>query len=200
METDKLIAALVADETSPTRPRLAARVLSGLMISALLLVLFWHVRPDWAQAVARGPALVKQMLPLGLALLAWVLLIRPAPDRRLPLLPFAAVAGLAAIGWGASVLRGGDVMGDSALICLVSIPFLALPVATALLLGLRHRIEPRPAQAGLMAGLFAGAAATVIYALHCNEDAPAFFLLWYGLGITISALAGRAAGKRMLGV
>ncbi|KAA8613158.1 NrsF family protein [Salipiger aestuarii] len=200
METDDLIAVLAADKVAPKRPHLARRVLPGLVLSALLVGLVWQIRPDWAQAILRAPVLVKSLLPLALAGLAGALLLRRAPDRRLPVAPFAMVAAMAACGWAVAVATGGDVMGNSALQCLVSIPVLALPIGLPLLLGLRHRVEPRPARAGLLAGLFAGAAATALYALHCNEDGAAFFLLWYGLGIAICGFAGRVAGRRMLGV
>ena len=200
METDELIAALAADEVAPKRPRLALRVLPGLALSALLVALVWQIRPDWALAVTQAPVLVKSLLPLGLAALAGALLLRPAPGRALPAAPFAVAAGLAALGWAVAVARGGDALGHSALQCLLSILLLALLVGVPLLIGLRHRVEPRPARAGLLAGVFAGAAATALYALHCNEDAPAFFLLWYSLGIAICAGAGRMAGRRMLGV
>ncbi|MBD3765305.1 MAG: DUF1109 family protein, partial [Rhodobacterales bacterium] len=36
------------------------------------------------------------------------------------------------------------------------------------------------------------------YALHCTEDSPLFFVLWYGLGILVPTLAGAWLGRRLL--
>lgn len=200
METDELIAALAADDIPPRRPQLVLRSLAGCVLAALLMILFWGIRADWAQAAESMPVLIKQGLPIALALIAGALLLDTAPERPLPLWPFAAIAALAALAWAIAALSGGDVFGRSAWQCLASIPFLALPLAVLLFAGLRHRIEPDPARAGMMAGLFAGALGAAIYAFHCNEDSAAFFLLWYGLAIAVCGAAGRLAGARMLGI
>lgn len=200
METDELIAALAADDTAPKRPRLVWRLLPGAVVSVILMALFWGVRPDWGQAVQNLPVLTKQGLPVVLLLLAALLLRQGAPGRKPMLGLFAGIAGAVALAWGIAVLQGGDIMGQSAWQCLLSIPVLALPMAVPLFWGLRHRVEPQPARTGMVAGLFAGAAGAAIYALHCDEDSAAFFLLWYGLGIAACGVAGRIAGARLLGV
>lgn len=41
---------------------------------------------------------------------------------------------------------------------------------------------------------------TATYALHCNEDAASFYLLWYAIGIGCCGLIGGMAGRRLLGV
>ncbi len=40
--------------------------------------------------------------------------------------------------------------------------------------------------------------AAAVYSLHCPEDSPLFFLLWYGLGIVIAGAAGARLGSRVL--
>lgn len=199
MDTEDLIAALAADDAPPARPRLLARVAAGLALSALALVLAWGIRPGWAEAVQAPPVLAKQLLPLAVLLPAAALLAR-APGRALPLRGLALFGLAAAAAWVGAVLAGGDMLGRSAWQCLLSIPLLALPPGAALLLGLRHRVVTRPGRTGALAGLVAGAAAAALYAFHCDEDGAAFFLLWYGLGIAACGLAGRAAGRRVLGV
>ena len=54
--------------------------------------------------------------------------------------------------------------------------------------------------AGLMisAGLLAGSAAAVVYALHCEETAPAFVATWYSAGMFLPALLGLIIGPRVL--
>ncbi|WP_460272861.1 NrsF family protein [Celeribacter sp. ULVN23_4] len=200
METDELIAALAADDIPPKRPHLALRVLAGAVLAFALMLATLGLRPDWAVAVQSLPVLAKQLVPLALAFVAGGLLFAKPSERVLPLWPFVAFGLIVALVWAAMALSGQDIMGQTAFACLVSIPLLALPLGAALFAGLRHRVEPFPARHGLIAGLFAGAVATTIYALHCDEDSPAFFLLWYSLGILICGAVGRYAGQRFLGV
>ena len=134
------------------------------------------------------------------ALAAWPLLRRSDPEAQAPLWPLWLLAGVSAAGWVLSVLGGGDILGQTLWACLLSIPALALPIALALFRGLRHRVETRPARSGLLAGLFSGGAAAAVYAVHCDEDSAAFFLLWYGMAIVLCGLVGRMAGRRWLGV
>lgn len=200
METDELIAALAADDIPPKRPHLALRVLAGAVLAFALMLVTLGLRPDWTVAVQSLPVLAKQLLPLALAFVAGGLLFAKPPERVLPMWPFVAFGLIVALVWAAMALSGQDIMGQTALACLISIPLLALPLGAALFAGLRHRVEPFPARQGLIAGLFAGAVATTIYALHCDEDSPAFFLLWYSLGILMCGAVGRYAGQRFLGV
>lgn len=199
MDTDELIAALAADDTPATPPRLVRRMLAGAVVSAVLMAAFWGIRPDWSAAVQTAPVLVKQTLPAVIGLFA-IFMLANGPEGRRSLWVFGAIAAAAALAWGAAMLAGGDMMGTSVSACLASIPALAIPMGVPLFLGLRHRIEPRPARTGTIAGILAGAASATIYAIHCDEDSAAFFLLWYGVAIAACGLAGRIAGRRYLGV
>lgn len=200
METDELIATLSADTTPPARPAMARRLALGLVLVLAALPLIWGLRSGFPMALMGGLVWLKLALPLALIVMAGLMLRRAPEDAPLPLWPLALPAVLAGGLWLRDVLAGGDVWGTSLGVCLISIPLLALPMGAALFAALRHRVEPDPARAGMVAGLLAGAMATLVYALHCDEDAPAFFLLWYGAGIAISACAGRFAGRRLLGV
>lgn len=122
------------------------------------------------------------------------------PDSGLSLGWLAAFGAAIAVVWMIFAAGGGDVWGNSLWQCLLSIPLMALPVGIALFAGLRHRIEPDSARTGLIAGLLAGATGAAIYAAHCNEDSPAFYLIWYGLAVLICGVAGLLAGRRLLGV
>jgi len=51
---------------------------------------------------------------------------------------------------------------------------------------------------GLCAGLLAGAAGAVVYALHCPElDAP-FLFVWNSLGMLLPAALGAGLGPKLL--
>lgn len=199
MDTDELIAALAADDTPATPPHLVRRVLAGAVVSTVLMAVCWGIRPDLGAAVQTAPVLAKQILPAVIGALA-IAILATGPEGRRPLWIFGAIATAAALGWGAAMLAGGDMMGTSVSACLASIPVLAIPMGVPLFFGLRHRIEPRPARTGAIAGILAGAASATIYAVHCNEDSAAFFLLWYGVAIAVCAGLGRYAGQRWLGV
>ncbi len=200
MDTDELIAALAADDVPAKRPRLLWRIAFGVAVSIVLLLVFWGTRPGWPDVLLMAPLLVKQSLPILVALAAWPLLRRSDPESQAPLWPLWLLAAGSAAGWILSALSGGDILGKTLLPCLLSIPALALPIALALFFGMRHRVEPQPARSGMLAGLFAGAAAAAVYAVHCDEDSAAFFLLWYGLAIALCGAVGRAAGRRWLTV
>ena len=46
--------------------------------------------------------------------------------------------------------------------------------------------------------ILAGAWATMIYAFFCTEDSPAFYGLWYSVGIMITGGIGALAGRIFL--
>ena len=82
METDELIAALAADDIPPRRPQLVLRSLAGCVLAALLMILFWGIRADWAQAAESMPVLIKQGLPIALALIARASVLNSTPVKR----------------------------------------------------------------------------------------------------------------------
>jgi hypothetical protein len=65
-------------------------------------------------------------------------------------------------------------------------------------LALRTFAPTRPAWAGAVAGLVAGALGAFAYAFHCPEMAPPFLAVWYSLGMLIPAAAGALLGPRLL--
>ena len=89
-------------------------------------------------------------------------------------------------------------MGNSAGLCLLSITLLSIPALVLGLMLFRRGASVRPALTGALIGLAVSASATTGYALHCNEDSPLFFVLWYGLAILICTGAGALAGSRLL--
>lgn len=202
-DTQALIARLSA---APVPPRLSGAALAGAWAAALvpavaLMLVVLGLRADPGPPVA----LVKVALPGGLAAMALILALRSArPVGAVPVgwlwLPLVVAAGLWAVTLAQTPVArvGTEVMGQTAAACLVSITALSLaPLAAGLAL-LRRGAPLRPALSGALIGLAAGAGAAAGYALHCTEDSPLFFVLWYGMGIAIAAGLGALAGRRWL--
>ena len=200
MDTEELISILAADRSAPARPRLAFRFMAGGIVSVVLVLKVWGVRPGWPGLPQDPVMLGKSLWPLAVATLAALPLLRSDPHARLPLWPLAALGGGLAAIWLFSVASADAVFGDTIMRCLLSVPLLAAPVGVALFSGLHYRVIPDPTRAGIAAGLCAGAVGAAIYALHCNEDGASFYLLWYGLGIGFCGLVGGIAGRKFLGI
>ncbi len=200
METDELIATLAADATPPKRPKLVVRVVLGALIAAVLMFVFWGVRSDLATALQTGAVQSKHIYTAFLVLGLGILMTKYPMAETKRFLPISLALGAIAVMWLVSVALGGDPMGQTALSCVASIPLLALPIGGLLITGLRHSVEPFAAHRGFLVGLFSGSVSAAVYAVHCFEDAPAFFLLWYTLGIMLSGAIGGGVGKRFLNV
>jgi hypothetical protein len=82
--------------------------------------------------------------------------------------------------------------------CVVSIALLSLPLLLAMFVALRGLGPTRLRAAGVVAGGFAGAAAALVYAVHCTEMALPFLAVWYVLGMFVPAALGSVAGPRFL--
>ena len=126
-------------------------------------------RPRW-MAVALGSAAIGLMGVMSLMDMA-----RTAPQARLAL-------------W----------MGHSWDVCPFRIAVLAIPVFVALVWALRRLAPTRLALSGAVAGLTAGAVASCVYGLYCQETAAPFVATWYTVGIGLCALAGAVLGRRVL--
>lgn len=204
--TEDLIRDLAGRPVSP--PLSAGAALVRLSFAMLVpLTLFWvafGIRADLEDAMLRLPVQAKTILPLALALMAASLAITSwHPGKRIVLWPLVlpALAGLALVGLrlaeGSDDL-GSDVLGQTALACLTSILAMsALPVWIAIRL-FRHGAPTRPRMTGALLGLAVGAGVTSGYALHCTEDSPLFFMVWYGLAIIAVAGFGAILGNRFL--
>lgn len=209
MRTEDLIDRLSA-EAAPVRSveaGLAPWLLGALAATAALMLLGWGPRVGLGAAMATPGPLLKTLLPAlaAVAGLAGALrLARPEAraggvTRALAGLGVAALALLAlaalrtpAAAWGAAL------RGDTLVACLLSIPALAVLPTAGLLLGLRRGASAAPARSGALAGLAGGGMAAALYALHCPEDHPFFFVTWYGTGVLLATLAGAWLGRRIL--
>ncbi|WP_334192573.1 DUF1109 domain-containing protein [Pararhodobacter sp.] len=208
MKTDALIAALAADTTPRVAPgaRLARVLPVAFVVSGLMLVAFWHVRPDLAQALTSAPV-YKTLVPMVLALAAlW--LARGMARPEAPVGAEAALVGVLGLGMLAALVYGlstNSLSEIGALLdtrdfenCLVSVPVLAaLPLGGALW-ALKAGAPRHPALAGAAAGLLAGGLGAAVYSLHCPHDPLMYFLPAYGGAMLIVVALGAVIGGRVL--
>ena len=210
MKTTDLIA-LLSDDLQPARRGMVLRwllvglVVGGLLSAALMMGMLGP-RPDLDAAMRLNAFWMKFGYTLALAVLGFVILMRhsragqEARTASIALAaPVAAMIVLAGIELSAPNADTADlVMGATWTVCPWLIALLSLPLSLCLMLAMRQLAPTRLALAGATAGLLAGAAAATIYGFHCPEMAAPFILIWYTLGIAISALLGAFLGPRLL--
>jgi hypothetical protein len=208
MKTEDLIAALVADrESAPNLTRAAMLALAATLgVSAALLTMIWGLRPDMGAALEPLVAL-KTLLPLGLGGVALALALRLShPTVAVGGLPSALLAApaLALIAAGLTLTTTDpaawqmQAVGKSIAKCLASIPLLAALPMAGLMVALRQGACLTPRTTGFAVGLAAGGFAAMLYSLHCTEDSPLFYSLWYSLAVLVVAGIGAALGPRLL--
>ncbi|MDP5350252.1 MAG: DUF1109 domain-containing protein, partial [Paracoccaceae bacterium] len=194
MKTEDLIRALAAD-TQDTRPMMS-RLLMGLVPAMLVsLAALWVVlgfRADLAEALRMPDSVARFVLTGALGLLGArlaLVLARPEGRDAARLWPLLAVvaAAVALLGW-AYVTTPAEglqmaVVGKTRTTCLVTIPLLSVLPVSAIMWALRQGATTVPALAGFVAGLGGSGLSAAIYALHCTEDTPLFYVPWYGLAI-----------------
>ncbi|MBL9045878.1 MAG: DUF1109 domain-containing protein [Tabrizicola sp.] len=209
MKTDDLIRALAAD-TLRARA-LQTTLLAGLVPSVIIAVLaVWLVlgfRADLGTAMVTPVSLARVLLTgvLGLASVRLALLLaRPEGEESARLWPLAAVA-VAALGlllWAwvttPAEARQMAVTGKTITTCLVTIPLLSVLPVAVLHYTLQQGAVTAPLRAGFVAGLAGAGLSAAVYALHCTEDSPLFYVTWYGLAIAGVTLVSTLIGARTL--
>jgi hypothetical protein len=209
MKTDELIQAMAADRERPWPLALvlpAAVLLAALAVAAVFLPLL-GARPDLGAALTRLPVVVKQAFPPLLALAAGgaaLRLARPGLSLGRWALALAAVPAVLLFSVLAELLvlpRAAwmpALMGQTNRQCLLLIGLMSLPLLAAVLWALRGGASTRPGWSGALAGLLSGSAATTVYAVHCTEDSPLFWAVWYVLAILGATALGALLGARLL--
>lgn len=210
MRTDDLIRTLAADNDtrapSPGRALVRAMI-PGLVLSAVLFLLFLGPRSDIAEAVQTFGFWFKYIFTFSLAIAAtWLALRLARPGANavpvaLLLLAAPFMLGIVVLAEYLSLapdMRAAKAVGISWASCLTFIPLLSLPILGAALIGLRNGAPERPAVAGAVAGLMAGGFGAAIYAVYCIENSALFLATWYPLAIGAVAAAGALLGGRLL--
>lgn len=211
MRTDDLIRTLAADlRPEPGVARTLAMALgAGGFVSVVLFMLALGPRPDLVDAFGHLRVVLKPLLGLclaGAALGAALAAARPGADLRgwrRWLLVAPILAGFAFLVQGMATpasewTSAATGQRGSLLACLASIPLLSLPLLAGSLLALRNGASVDPRRTGALAGLLSGGVAVAIYGLHCIEDSPLFYAIWYSLGVLGVMALGAALGPRLL--
>lgn len=209
MKTDDLIRALAADTVR--QPHLRTTLVLGMVPSLAIAVLaVWFVlgfRADLLTALVTPISVARILLTGILGITATrlaLLLARPEGGQVARLWPLAAVAA-AAFGlllW-AYITTPADArqmatVGKTMATCLVTIPLLSVLPVASLHYVLRQGATTTPLRAGFVAGLAGSGLSAAIYALHCTEDSPLFYVTWYGLAIMGVTLVSTLLGARSL--
>ncbi len=209
MRTASLIEALVADRAARGRPLargLVGALVAGAAVSLALFLVEFGVRADIAEAFVTWRFEVKLamvFLALALAYSLCVSLSRPVMSGRAAwrLAPLAALA-VAAVAIELAMLPAAAwvarLVGSNAVVCLTTIPILAIAPLAAVLWFLRRGAPASPALAGAAAGLLAATAGASLYAFHCFDDSPLFVVTWYVLAALPVIALGAILGRRLL--
>lgn len=211
MKTEQLIDLLATGAGAATGPAPAQRYAQalgwGTAGAALLMLGLLQVRADLLAAMAQPMFWGKLGFVASLAgagLFAALRLSRPGArlDGVVPalLLPVLAMWAVAAVAWfGADAAdRPRLFFGATWKTCPLLIALLSAPLFVAVMRAMQGLAPTRPRQAGFVAGLLAGAAAAVVYCLHCPEMAAPFVAFWYLLGMLIPAALGALLGRSLL--
>lgn len=210
MRTADLIE-LLARDVRATPPgvvnrRLLAALLAGGAVTLALVALGLRCQP--LMLAAQQSWFWMKAAYTGLLTLAGIVMVRrlSVPGAKVGSGP--AVAGLVvlamlALGAGqilstAPAARLALWLGHTWKVCSPLILLLALPIYACLIAAIRKLAPTRLALTGAAAGFAAGALAATLYGLHCPEQAAAFVVTWYTLGIAAATVLGAIAGSRLL--
>lgn len=209
MKTDDLILALAADTQVDRSP--SAALWAGLAVTLAAAVLALWVtlgfRDDLMASLVAPVSALRFVLTGLLGLIGVrlaIVLARPEGRGLARLWPVAAVVavalGLLLWAYAATPAEGRQMalVGKTMTTCLVTIPLLSILPVTAILLALRHGATTAPALSGFVAGVAGSGFAAMVYAMHCTEDSPLFYVTWYGLAMGGVTLAATWVGSRVL--
>jgi hypothetical protein len=210
MRTADLIE-LLARDVRATPPgvvnrRLLAALVAGGAATLAMVALGLHCQPLLA-AMQQSWFWMKAAYTLLLTI-AGILIVRrlSVPGAKVGAAPLAAIVivvamivlGAAQVLSAAPAARLPMWLGRSWKVCSPLIVLLAIPIYACLIAAVRSLAPTRPARAGAATGFVAGALAATLYGLHCPEQAAAFAVTWYTLGIAAATVLGAITGSRLL--
>jgi len=211
MKTDELISMLSTNvervERHQVMRTLGAAILIGGVAAFVAMLLVLGVRTDLPKTSAVTHLPLKLVFTMGTIVLTSIALIklaRPGGEYRTPIalvaLPFLVIMLLAGLSLASAPSSHWDemIIGDNWLVCLLSIPLIAIVPFAVIVWAVRQAAPTDLVRAGALAGLVAGGVSAAAYALHCTDDSLPFVALWYGGTIALCTIAGAALGPRLL--
>ncbi|CAG9201351.1 putative anti-sigma-F factor NrsF [Paraburkholderia sabiae] len=211
MKTDDLIGLLSNQVTRIERGVVARRFVKALVLgglgSLILMSVVFGVRHDLASVARTTIFWAKMAYPLAIAVGAMLAVMRLGrPGARagyswaLIALPFVAVwaASMVVLDGTASGERWAVVLGHTWRTCPFNILLLSLPTFPAVFWAVKSLAPTQLRLAGAVAGLLASSTATIVYCLHCPEMSPAFWSVWYAIGMLVPAGIGAWLGPKLL--
>lgn len=211
MNTDEFINLLSTGippaKEAPAARRFAVAIIVASIGSLILMLRVFGLRPDLSTASHSLLFWAKLAFPIIVgvgSLLAAARLSRPGAKVgagwTVTTTPIALVwlSGLWIVATTASGSRLPAMLGHSWRSCPFNILLLSAPGIAAILWAVRGLAPTRLRLAGAISGLSASSIATVAYCLHCPEMNPAFWSIWYVLGMALPAVLGTLIGPKML--
>ncbi|MEM5438580.1 DUF1109 domain-containing protein [Paraburkholderia diazotrophica] len=211
MKTDDLISLLSNQVTRVDRVAVARRFFKALLLGALgsliLMTIVFGVRHDLGSVARTSIFWAKLAYPLATAVGAMLAVMRLGrPGARagytwaLVALPFVAVwvAGALVLDGAAPAGRWPLVLGQTWRTCPFNILLLSVPTFPAVVWAVKALAPTHLRLAGAAAGLLASSTATIVYCLHCPEMSPAFWSVWYAIGMLMPAGIGAWLGPKLL--
>ena len=204
---DQLAADLVPVSPGATRHRVLSAVLAGGVLSFAAMAIRFGIQPNLGDMSHGAPFMMKSAYGVTVAAIAFGLSVafaRPTGTGRLRwvaiILPVAVLGLLALVQLSETPSADwqGLLLGASWRQCPLRILLLAAPIFAGLCGAIRQEAPTRLRAAGAAAGLLAGGVSATIYALACPEASAVFVLVWYSLGISVSAALGALLGPIVL--
>jgi hypothetical protein len=210
MDTQDLIDRLAAEGAA--RPascwtlelRLALGTAAGFGAVALAVLATLGLRPDLAPSLLHGAGLMKFGGGVALAAGAFHLLRRlgrpgtpPVDAVCLGLFALALAVVLGALALARVTAPLDAVLRATPHYAWMMVALGLMPLG-AVLIALRGAAPTRPEETGAVAGLLAGAVASLGYALWCPADDVLFVAVSYGAAVLATVATGALAGARLL--
>jgi hypothetical protein len=208
MDTERLIAELVADAAPVTRPwPVAKRTAATLALSLVVLALaVWvhGIRPELPQLMHDPRFVIAELASALTGIAAIYACFRSAlPDAprlmpALPLVPFAIWVAMLGSGCLDEFLRAPDAahLGTS-FECLNTIVLTSIPPALVMIFMLRRVVPFHPAAVAAMGALGVSSLASAALTLYHPLNSAAMVLIWH-IGTILLVVAGASLFSRPL--
>jgi len=204
---DRLASDLAPTPRHGLLQRIALGIGAGAVLSLVIVLALWGLRPDFAHAMATPAFWMKTAFTLLLAIAGFTAvakLARPGGSARSASLVICiavlgmGVAAIIQLASAPSAAWKSLVMGGTSAVCPWLILALSLPIFAGAFWAMRAMAPTRLHLAGAAVGLASGAISASAYAMSCAESTMPFIFVWYGGAIATATFIGWLVGPRLL--